>query len=62
MKDSEMTNCKIFKTHNIGQRVAWELGNGEGGEGIIVKREPYMYWAKCDFSGEVVEVNLRRRR
>ena len=49
-----------FKRNNIGDRVMWEFGDGEGGSGVVIEREPYRYWAKCDETGEVVEVNLRR--
>jgi len=51
-----------YKSHHIGERATWEFGDGEGGSGFIVKREPYKYWAECEVTGEIVEVDLRRHR
>ena len=50
---------KKFKFNNVGDKVMWEFVDGEGGEGVIVKREPYVYWAKCNETGEIVKVSLR---
>lgn len=52
---------KKFKRNNVGDMGLWQFSNGEGGQGIITKREPYKYWATCDETGRTVEINLMIR-
>jgi len=57
-----MEGDKKFKDNNVGDRCTWVNDDGEGGHGVVVKREPDFYWAKCDETGNTIEVNLRRNQ